>query len=241
MAVSFVYFDLDDTLIDTTNAVIDAYAAALAEIRPAVVDAGHEPPSQAVEEELIGTFGSTMPAEYFNAWLYEAGVDSDLRQELAARGTAIFLRRTREIEPFPEAKPVLEWLAEEGVGRGIISDGRVDEQRAKLEHAGLARLIGPVFVFEDYPVFKGKPSLAMFEDALAAAKAPAAAVMYVGDRAKDVIGANLAGMVSVRVLQGWANRRPPSKHFAAARPAYVIANLGELPDIIRRLDGTEGP
>jgi FMN phosphatase YigB (HAD superfamily) len=234
LAISFVYFDLDDTLIDTTNAVLEAYAAALAEIRPAVVNAGREPPSRAVEEELLGTFGSTMPAEYFSAWLYEASVDSSLRRELAARGTAIFARRTREIEPYPEARPVLEWLAGEGIGRGIISDGRADEQRAKLEHAGLAQLIGPVFVSEDYPVFKGKPSLAMFEDALAAAKAPARAVMYVGDRAKDVIGANLAGIISVRVLQGWANRGPPSKHFAAAQPAHVIANLGELPDIVRR-------
>jgi len=240
LPIAFVYFDLDDTLIDTTNAVVDAYAAALAEIRPAVVDAGCAPPSEAVEEELIGTFGSTMPDEYLAAWLYEAGVDADLRQELAARGTAIFTRLTSEIAPFPDAKPVLEWLAEEGIGRGVISDGRLEEQRAKLEQAGLARFIGPAFISEDYPVFKGKPSLAMFEDALAAANAPAAAVMYVGDRTKDVIGANLAGMVSARILQGWANRRPGGvKHFAAARPDYAIRNLGELPDVIRGHDRPE--
>ncbi len=240
MPIAFVYFDLDDTLIDTTNAVVDAYVAALAEIRPVVVDAGYEVPSKAVEEELLGTFGSTMPDEYLGAWLYEAGVDADLRRELAARGTAIFTRLTSEIAPFPDAKPVLEWLAGEGIGRGVISDGRLEEQHAKLEQAGLAQLIGPAFISEDYPVFKGKPSLAMFEDALVAAKAPAAAVMYVGDRAKDVIGANLAGMVSARILQGWANRRPGGvKHFAAAQPDYVIRNLGELPDVVRGHDGPE--
>jgi putative hydrolase of the HAD superfamily len=239
LPIAFVYFDLDDTLVDTTNAVLDAYAAALAEIRPAVVDAGYAPPSEAVEEELVGTFGSTMPDEYLAAWLYEAGVDADLRRELAARGTAIFTRLTGEIAAFPDARPVLEWLAGEGIGRGVISDGRLEEQRAKLEQAGLAQLIGPTFISEDYPVFKGKPSLAMFEDALAAAKAPAEAVMYVGDRTKDVIGANLAGMVSTRVLQGWANRRPEVKDFAAARPDYVIRNLGELPDVIRGYDRSE--
>lgn len=237
MRVSFVYFDVDDTLIDTTRAVIGAYAAALAEIRPAVVDAGCVPPSGEVEEELIGTFGSTMPEEYLNAWLYEAGVDDGLRRELASAGAAIFARRTARMEPFAEAKRVLEWLAGEGIGRGIISDGRLEEQRAKLERAGLADLVGPAFISEDYPVFKGKPSLAMFEDALAAAQAPARAVMYVGDRAKDVIGANLAGMVSVRVRQGWANRQPAGKHFAAAQPDYVIANLGELPEVVRRHGG----
>jgi FMN phosphatase YigB (HAD superfamily) len=241
LRIAFVYFDLDDTLVDTTSAVIEAYAAALADIRPAVVDAGFAPPSEAVEEELTGTFGSTMPEEYLNAWLYEAGVDGDLRRELAARGAAIFARCTAYMAPFAGAKPVLEWLAGEGIGRGLISDGRLEEQRAKLASAGLAELIGPMFISEDYPVFKGKPSLAMFEDALAAAKAPARAVMYVGDRAKDVIGANLAGMVSVRVLQGWANRRPLAKHFAAARPDYVIANLGELPDIIRACGEREAP
>lgn len=239
MPIAFVYFDLDDTLVDTTNAVLGAYAAALAEIRPAVVDAGYAPPSEAVEEELVGTFGSTMPDEYLAAWLYEAGVDADLRRELAARGTAIFTRLTGEIAAFPDARPVLEWLAGEGIGRGVISDGRLEEQRAKLEQAGLAQLIGPTFISEDYPVFKGKPSLAMFEDALATAKAPAEAVMYVGDRTKDVIGANLAGMVSTRVLQGWANRRSDVKDFVAARPDYVIRNLGELPEVIRGHDRPE--
>jgi FMN phosphatase YigB (HAD superfamily) len=239
LPIAFVYFDLDDTLIDTTNAVVDAYAAALAEIKPALVDAGYAPPSEAVEEELLGTFGSTMPDEHLAAWLYETGVDADLRQELAARGTAVFARRTKEIGAFPEAGPVLEWLAGEGIGRGVISDGRTEEQRAKLAQTGLARLVGPAFISEDYPVFKGKPSLAMYEDALAAANAPAAAVMYVGDRTKDVIGANLAGMVSARVLQGWANRGPKVKHFAAAQPDYVIRNLGELPDVIRGHDRPE--
>ena len=232
MPLSFVYFDLDDTLVDTTNAVIDAYAAALAELRPLLLEAGYTPPPEAVAEELTGTFGSTLPDEFLAAWLYEAGVDADLRDELAACGTAIFAKRTEKIEGFPEAKPALEWLAAEGIGRGIISDGRTEEQHAKLAHAGLAELIGPVFVSEDYPVFKGKPSLAMFTDALAAADAPAARVMYVGDRTKDVIGANLAGMVSARVLQGWANRRPKVKHFAAAQPDHVMANLSELPDIV---------
>ncbi len=239
MPIAFVYFDLDDTLIDTTNAVVDAYAAALAEIRPALVDAGYAPPSEAVEEELIGTFGSTMPDEYLAAWLYETGVDAELRWELVARGTAVFARLTGEIAPFPDARPVLEWLAEEGIGRGVISDGRAEEQHAKLARAGLAELIGPTFISEDYPVFKGKPSLAMFEDALAAAGAPAAAVMYVGDRTKDVIGANLAGMVSARVLQGWANRRLNVKDFAAAKADYVLRNLGELPDAIRGHDRPE--
>lgn len=235
MAIAFVYFDLDDTLIDTTAAVEEAYAAALAELRPAVVAAGGRVPGEDVTAQLAATFGSTLPEEYIQAWLYEAGVDGARREELAARGAATFARRTEIFAPFPEARPALEWLVRRGIGRGIISDGRADEQRAKLERAGLARFFGPVFVSEDYAVFEGKPARAMFKDALAAAKAPGAAVIYVGDRDKDVIGANLAGMVSVRVLQGWANRRPPKRTFAAARAQRVIAHLGELAGVVEDL------
>jgi HAD superfamily hydrolase (TIGR01549 family) len=240
VAIAFVYFDLDDTLVDTTGAVFDGYAAALAAIEPAVMAAGGKVPAEGIPDELAGTFGSTMPEEYLRAWLYETGVDGPRAEELAARGTEVYARRTEVIAPFAEARPVLEWLERRDIGRGIISDGRADEQREKLERAGLARFFGPVFVSENYPVFKGKPSLAMFEDALAAAEAPAAEVMYVGDRDKDVIGANLAGMVSVRVRQGWANRRPSSRTFAAARADYVIDDLGELPAIIEALESEGG-
>lgn len=240
MAIAFVYFDLDDTLIDTTGAVFEGYAAALAELGPAVVAAGGRLPAEAVAEQLAGTFGSTLPDEYLQAWLYETGVDGPLRDELAARGAAVFARRTEVIGPFAEARPVLEWLERCGIGRGIISDGRADEQRAKLERAGLARFFGRAFISENYPVFRGKPARAMFDDALRAANAPAPAVMYVGDRDKDVIGANLAGMVSVRVLQGWANRRPSSRTFAAAQADHVIASLGELPGVIGGLEDKDG-
>jgi FMN phosphatase YigB (HAD superfamily) len=234
LKIEFVYFDLDDTLVETTATVAEAYEAALAELRPAVAAAGGAVPPPELEAEMTGTFGSTMPEEYIRAWLYEAGVTDGLRDELAARGAALFNEGIGGIPAFPEAGPVLERLAAEGFGLGVITDGRVAEQRMKLERAGLAAFFGPTFISEDYPVFKHKPGQMMFRDALAAAARPPAAVMYVGDRNKDVIGANLAGMVSVRVRQGWANRRPSVKQFAAAQADYVIDNLGELPDLIAR-------
>jgi len=47
-------------------------------------------------------------------------------------------------------------------------------------------------------------------------------------------------MVSVRVLQGWANRRPSSRTFAAAQADHVIASLGELPGVIEGLESEDG-
>ncbi len=232
--IRFVYFDLDDTLVDTTAAVVAGYGAALARLRAAVVARGGAASDGEIEKRLLSTFGSTMPREYFRAWLYEAGVADGAAAPLVAAAAAVYAGHMERIKAFPAAPAVLSRLAEEGVGRGVITDGRTEEQLTKLRNAGLASYFGPVFVSDKYPVFEGKPGQAMFADALRAAAAPAAAVAFVGDRTKDVIGANLAGMVSVRILQGWANRTGEEAGFAAAAADYTIETLAELRALLER-------
>ncbi len=232
--IRFVFFDLDDTLIDTTAAVKASYDAAVARLRAEVGAAGFTAPGAEMERKLLSVFGSTLAPEFFLAWLYEAGVGDGLRQKLRGEVTAIFREHMATVPAYPEARAALEDLAAAGVGRGVITDGRVERQTEKLERSGLAPLVGPVFISGNYPPFCGKPAQAMFVDALAAAAVPAAAVMFVGDRVHDVIGANLAGMVSTRLRRGWAKDEEPPEGVAAARACYTIYSLRELPDVIRR-------
>jgi putative hydrolase of the HAD superfamily len=230
--IRFVYFDLDDTLVDTTTAVEAAYAAARAAIAPDLATRGLRAPAAAVEEDLLSIFGSRLPREYFIAWLAEAGGTDGLARDLAARAAAAYRTRLGAIPPFPATAAVLTELAARGIGRGVITDGIRDEQRRKLKDAGLADLVGPVFISEDYPMFENKPGQRMFEDALAAAGFPAAEVAFVGDRVKDVIGANLAGMVSVRVWQGWATRERTAAGLRVAQADVDLRTLAELPEAL---------
>jgi len=234
--VRFVYFDLDDTLIDTTSAVRAGFRDALDSLRREVAAAGLTPPSAAFEEKLFGVFGSSFAPEYLAAWLYQAGVADGFRQRLADEGTAAFRAAVATIKPYPEAADVLARLAAAGVGCGVITDGRTQRQEEKIARSGLARWLGPVFISGNYPPFSDKPSQTMFRDGLAACGAPAGEVMFVGDRVKDVIGANLAGMISVRVRQGWAAAEEVPADLAAAAPQFDIRHLGELPDLIRPAD-----
>jgi phosphoglycolate phosphatase-like HAD superfamily hydrolase len=57
-------------------------------------------------------------------------------------------------------------------------------------------------------------------------------IAYVGDRTKDVVGADIAGVVSVRVLQSRANERPREPRLAVERPDYVIENVRALLQVV---------
>lgn len=238
--IRFVYFDLDDTLVDTTGAVLAAYAAGEELLTAALAASGLATPDGDVREELIGHFGSRLPREYFTAWLAEAGAENGFADNLVADAAAAYYQRLKELAPFPAARPVLEFIRERGLGAGVITDGLAAEQRAKIAAAGLEAFIGPLIISEDYPLFQGKPGQMMFRDALAAADLHPAEIMFVGDRSKDVLGANIAGMVSVRILQGWVNRRPPAESLRLARARYTIRKLDELPPLILR-HGNETP
>jgi len=230
--IRFVYFDLDDTLVDTTGAVLNAYAAGEEILAAEMARAGYAAPDGDVREELIANFGSRLPCEYFTAWLAEAGAENGFADDLVLRATAVYYRQLKNLPPYPEARAVLEFLQERGLGVGVITDGIAVEQRAKLAAAGLQPFVGPVFISEDYPLFQSKPGQMMFEDALAAAGFTAAETMFVGDRPKDVLGANIAGMVAVRILQGWVNRRAGRERLRLARARYTIRTLDELPPLI---------
>ncbi len=235
--VTFVYFDVDDTLLDTTAAVTAAVTAGARLVAPALAEAGVARPPADVEYRLLGTVGSNLPEEFFQAWLLEAGAGDRAARDLAGPAAAAYRAHLECVPAFPATVATLRWLADHGLRLGVITDGRAERQLEKLARAGLASFFGPVFVSEEYPMFQGKPAQAMYRDALAAAGCPPEKVLAVGDRDQDIIGANLAGMVSVRVLQGWANRRPTPAPFRAAESAYVIRDLGELPAVVARRNG----
>lgn len=231
--VKFIFFDLDDTLIDTTAAVRGAIAGTLGKLRAVLRARGYEPPPAGVEDELLKLFGSSFAREFFAAWLYEAGLGDGLRRDLLAEALPSFRAAIAAVPPHAGAADVLSWLAARGIGRGLITDGRVGRQREKLERSGLAPFFGPVLISGSYEPFNDKPALTMFEEGLAAAGVAPAEAMFVGDRVKDVVGANLAGMVSVRVRQGWAKDEEGPRGVAAARADFELPAIKELPSLWR--------
>jgi HAD superfamily hydrolase (TIGR01458 family) len=80
----------------------------------------------------------------------------------------------------------------------------------------------------------GKPAAAFFEAALAGLGAdPSTALMVGDDLGSDVLGAQAVGIAGVLVRTG--KFRPSDLEGAAAEPAYVIDDIGQLPDLLQRM------
>jgi HAD superfamily hydrolase (TIGR01458 family) len=83
----------------------------------------------------------------------------------------------------------------------------------------------------------GKPAPSFFEAGLSGLDAePASAVMVGDDLVSDVLGAQEVGITGVLVRTG--KFRPTDLEHASSRPDHVIDAIGDLPELVDRLDGT---
>ena len=111
---------------------------------------------------------------------------------------------------------------------GVLTNGSTATHLPKVEASGLRGYFGSVTTTD---VGAGKPLRAIFDHALATLGAAPSRSVYVGDSpARDVAGANGAGMTSV-----WINRT--GAVLAAGDPVAdaEIISLRELPGLLDRL------
>ena len=97
---------------------------------------------------------------------------------------------------FPDAVPTLSSLRAAGIKLGLITNGSVRMQSAKLSVLGIGAMFDTILISEAEGM--SKPQREIFERALEILKVPTAHAVYVGDHADvDVAGARGAGMRAV--------------------------------------------
>ncbi len=129
-----------------------------------------------------------------------------------------------------DAAACLDAMDAAGTRVGIITNGDIRFQTAKLDALGLSPRLEHVIASGSVGVAKPDPRI--FEIAAAAFGEPLDSCAYVGDRLHtDAIGAARAGMTGV-----WIDRpgtaTPEQRAEAAAAGAAVIASLAELPALL---------
>jgi putative hydrolase of the HAD superfamily len=232
--IEVVVFDLDDTLLDTFSQVKNAYQAAYdylaaeRSLKPVQLwDNGKE------FVHLARKMGSINPGETMYALLLQWGISQDTTNGSIEDVEHIFAEAMKGIKPFPGTAAVVEELAQCGIGLGIISDGPSVRQWRKIDSLPFRDLFGRnVWVSGDFPPYSEKPNQAMFRAAIDRFGVDPDKMVYVGDRDKDQIGANLAGMLSVRVLQGYSNLEPYRPEFEVEIPDFVIEDIPQIIDIV---------
>ncbi|WP_022888255.1 HAD family hydrolase [Agromyces italicus] len=232
-----VLFDLDDTLMAHRAAVAAGIALHMRERAYAIDDAPaqrlwHELEEQHYHEYLAGRL-SFEGQRRARARDFALAHGDELDDLAAGAWFDRYFERYRESWTLhADALPALDRLAARSpeVRLGIITNGELDFQLAKLDRLGIRGRFAHVIA--SGAVGATKPGRAIFDVAVArfAAEHPVSWAAYVGDRlATDAIGAARAGLVGI-----WLNRfgiEPGADERAEAAGAGVIeiTSLDELP------------
>ncbi|MGE5594663.1 MAG: HAD family hydrolase [Hyphomicrobiales bacterium] len=230
-----IFFDMDDTLLDTSGGLDAAWEIACREYAPRL---GVEWTRirEAIRREGMEFWRDEAAVEHWRVRLNEARehvVDLALRAEgldpqLAPKINERYSEEVGgRIKPFDDAWETLDWLRSDGYKLALLTNGPADMQQGKIERFDVAKHFDVVIIEGAFG--HGKPNKAVFEHALAATGTEPGEAWHVGDNLyADVGGAKNAGLYAV-----WIHReRLELREDMVVMPDRVIAHLGELRDAL---------
>ena len=179
-----IIFDLDDTLYGEKEYVRSGYQK-IAEILPSVENAA---------EKLWKLFEERKPA-IDELLKQENIVSEEVRQECLR----VYRNQIPNIHLYPGVKDMITEFRKSGMKLGIITDGRPEGQRAKLEALGLEAMVEHIIVTDEFggPEFR-KPNPLAFETKKKLLDVEYSEMCYVGDNIKkDFISPEKLGMRSI--------------------------------------------
>lgn len=179
--VQAVIFDLDDTLYAEKEYVRSGYRQ-VAEVLPQVENA---------EEKLWNAFRSGKAA--IDEVLHQEGIFSEEVKQNCLRA---YRFQTPDIHLYEGVREMLKELRNSGVRIGIITDGRPEGQRAKIQTLGLEELVDSILITDELggAQFR-KPNDISFRVMQMRLDVPFEAMVYVGDNAsKDFKAPRMLGM-----------------------------------------------
>jgi len=191
-------FDLDGTLVDSRNAVVEAVAAGVRDVLARHRIAG----VLADPDRIRDSMGLPAP-HYFRRIL--PGNLHHLADEVQAAATQ------HEVEAlaggrgrlFAGVAETLSRLREVAVRRAVISNAQAPYFRAALRHLGLGALMDWAECFEDLPAPTDDPKLVLLTRALERLGVDPEDALMVGDRREDIAAGRAAGCVTVGLTYGF--------------------------------------
>ncbi len=233
-----VLFDLDDTILATSEGSGEAWAAVTDRFAPALAEMGHSvSPDRlraAIHEYRMwfwtdaerNRVGRLDPAEALRqtvrGGLGIAGIDPvpGLVEEMAEAWNDV---RWSACRPFPGALETLRALRSRGVMLGLVTNGSADTQAAKVDILGLRDLVDHVQI--EGAVGFGKPDPRAYSHALSSLGAAPERAWMAGDSLElDVLAPMRLGLRGIWV--DWEGvGLPPDR---TGRPDRVVRAIAEL-------------
>jgi FMN phosphatase YigB (HAD superfamily) len=225
-----VLFDLDDTLCDysTARELRLRIAFSLDSNGKTLSSHGRDLDQMVAESIRIHPHG----VDHFEALFRTYGIDDSAVAQAAAHW--YLNNRFHGLALFPDTELVLRAVrvTTDGPNRitsrpvGIITNGPVEVQRAKIDLLRIDELVDFVIISEEFG--EAKPSRAIFAEALQRTGVDASEAVFVGDSPEfDVAGASNMGMRSI-----WINRHGVAWEPPGARPDREVRHIGEVPPLV---------
>ncbi|HEX7466984.1 MAG TPA: TIGR02253 family HAD-type hydrolase [Methanobacterium sp.] len=225
--IKAVFFDIDDTLYDTSGFAKLARKAALS----VMIDAGlplSSDEAYALLREIIKEKGSNYD-RHLN--VLTKRVFGEEKPLLIALGMITYHNvKFALLRLFPETMSTLIHLKAQGYHLGVISNGITIKQYEKLVRLGLHHFFHSVITSQEAGV--EKPDIAIFELAMKTMGCKAENSVMIGNSFNDdVLGAINAGMSAVFLTPGL---KDSEKAIIEERnlKLNIISNIGQIKDIM---------
>ncbi len=227
-APAAVFFDLDDTLIDTAGQLVEL---ALEDAADAMRRTG----LRADRAELIDFLRSKAQAaqggNYFVAaaeHFSQGCVDASLSFVANEARTAFFAADVPDLEPLPGCRHLLLQLGERGSSLFLITAGNPKTQRRKIDRLGFADTFHAIAYVNS---LEGETKLPVFQRILDRFALDPSDCLCVGDRVVgEIRDANSLGIWTVRMSGGEFAAVEPSRPDEV--PDFVVADLLELATLL---------
>ena len=210
-----VLFDLDGTLIDSIDLLLQSMEAAFAgRVR------------RPTRPQWVAGIGTPLRTQ-LREWCY-----SDEEVSLLVEG----YRRYQDLHLealttlYPGVAEVVAWVREQGHQTGIVtSKGRGMTDRS-LHHVGLEGLFDTIVTFEETK--RHKPHPAPVELALSRLGVSPDRAIFVGDSPHDMASGRAAGVSTAAAQWGPFSR----EQLAPTNPSHWLSRMADLPDVVTGFD-----
>lgn len=204
-------FDLDGTLLDTNELIIESFLHVLGETFPGKYSREHVLP-------------------FLGPPLYETfdGIDPTLTETLTASYRKWNLERHDQmVVPFEGVVDTLRQLKQDGYKMAIVSTKRREMIDRGLQLMECATLFDTIVGFED--VTHTKPDPEPIQIALQRIGANKEDALMIGDNFHDIVGGQRAGVDTAAVA--WSIKG--EAHLATYNPTYMLHQMSDLLDIVK--------
>ena len=226
--IKAVFFDVDDTLYDSTQQAETARKNAISAMIGAGLSLSEEEATTSLNG-IVKKFGSNY-SRHFNELLKESG-HNDNPHIIAAGLVAYHSTKLTYLIPFRDTVPTLLSLRDRKYKLGAITNGIAVKQWEKLIRLGVQHIFDVVIISEEAGMEKPGPEI--FRLALKEMGCKPGEAAMLGDRIdRDIAGANEVGMLTVQLMKEKHRENTPKE--PKEEPDYIVSDLREILNILEK-------